>query len=352
MRLAFWARQARSWRPRMSANRQHGWQLATAVVMAYFASALAGLPEHFWAVMSVLIVMRPSAGGALDAGWERVCGTMAGVLCGLLGVYVEHIGANVLLTTLAIVAALAFASAATPALRSAAVAALIILSASQLPGHSALQTAVLRVSQIAIGVGVALAVALLSSTYDAPRRLHAGCASLLRAMALRLRQADGKVKTTDSEAEQAAASARHALGRLTMLARGADREAPLLRRAQALREPRHYSRIAGLMQRVFQDVAVLRRMLLAAPARQDGSPACEVAQAVALALDSVADCMAGTAQADLSALRRIAAGHESHLADAGASCRRAVLLAAPLHMLLEDLQRICFYLRKKPHEQS
>eukprot|EP01036_Dinobryon_divergens_P010090 gene10090-13509_t len=58
------------WRP--------GVQLAGAVALAWIVSVALHLPESFWAVMSVLIVMRPSAGSTLDAGWDRVRGTAAG----------------------------------------------------------------------------------------------------------------------------------------------------------------------------------------------------------------------------------------------------------------------------------
>jgi hypothetical protein len=54
------------WRP--------GVQLAAAVALAWAVASALRLPESFWAVMSVLIVMRPSAGSTLDAGWDRVRG--------------------------------------------------------------------------------------------------------------------------------------------------------------------------------------------------------------------------------------------------------------------------------------
>ena len=44
--------------PRAASGR-HGLQLGVAVVLSYLASAAAGLPEGFWAVMSTLIVVRP-----------------------------------------------------------------------------------------------------------------------------------------------------------------------------------------------------------------------------------------------------------------------------------------------------
>ncbi|HEY2256680.1 MAG TPA: FUSC family protein, partial [Variovorax sp.] len=148
-------------------KRHHGAQLAAAVLLAYLVSALLRLPEHLWAVMSTLIVMRPNTGGTWEAGLNRACGTMIGALGGLAGVWLEHHGVPALATLLAIVAGLSFASAANAALRSAPVAALIILGAGDLPGHSALQVAALRVGQILIGVTVAMGIALASSRHRA-----------------------------------------------------------------------------------------------------------------------------------------------------------------------------------------
>ncbi|MGQ3130133.1 FUSC family protein, partial [Variovorax sp.] len=163
-----------------------GAQLAAAVAIAWGVSRGIGLPESFWAVMSVLIVMRPSAGSTLEAGWDRVRGTFAGALAGLAGVWLAHHGVPMQADALAIVLLLAFVGAAVPGLRSAPVAALIILSAGSLPGHSALQVALLRMAQMGIGVGVALAMALVTAEYRAGARFDAGCAALLRGMAKRL----------------------------------------------------------------------------------------------------------------------------------------------------------------------
>jgi len=182
-------------------KRHHGLQLAGAVILAYATSRLVGLPEHFWAVMSAQIVMRPNSGGTLVAGWDRARATVVGVMSGLFGVWLQQIGVNVIASTLAIVAMLSFASAASPALRSAPIAALIILAAGDLPGHSALQAAVLRVVQIAIGIGVAMGVALVSSRYRAPARFSRGCAALLHRMARQLQMPGARARTSEADAE-------------------------------------------------------------------------------------------------------------------------------------------------------
>lgn len=346
MNLGIVARVASS-RPSLNReNRYHGFQLAAAVVIAYLASMAVGLPEHFWAVMSVLIVMRPSTGDTLGAGWDRVLGTVVGVFFGLLGVYFEHLGAGMLLTTLLIVATLAFASAAAPSLRSASVAALIILAAGALPHHSALQAASIRVIQILIGVGVAVAVALISSRYRAAERFDAACAALLQGTAARLRQSNPRDRTAAMDAARLRPNVRNALSLLGVLAGSADRESRLFRRAAPGFEAGHHRLIAESMSRIFQDVMVLNRALLFSQ-RQDHGLSYEVAQAVAAALDSVAGAIKGTGSSQLSGLHKF--DLETRDLDAERSLRPMVLLAMPLHLLVEDLRQIAYALEKSKH---
>jgi uncharacterized membrane protein YccC len=285
--------------------------------------------------MSALIVMRPNAGATFDAGWGRVRGTLAGALCGLLGVALQQLGAGTLVTTLAIVAALAFVTAAAPALRSAPIAALIILAAGQLAGHTALQAAVLRVVQIAIGVAVAMAVALASSRYRAADRLETGCASLLRRVSKQLQTPQVLAEPSEDEAESATAAVRGALDRLAMLATSADSESRLFRRGRPAIDARHYHRIVALTGRVVQDVATLKRML-----RQGVDIEHDVVQIVSAALASVADTVEGKGKPEIAALRRWIDDANVPAADAAPSDAAIVLLAAPLRLLVEDLERL------------
>ena len=315
------------WRP--------GVQLAAAVAIAWCAATALHLPESFWAVMSVLIVMRPSAGSTLDAGWDRVRGTAAGALVGMAGVWLQHHGAQPIATTLALVVLLAFASASVPGMRSAPVAALIILSAGGIPGHSPLQVALLRMVQIGVGVGVALAVSVIASEYRAGPRFDAGCAALLRGMARRLAalgSGGAAGLPAESEAERANAAARAALARLAVLAGSADLEARWWRRGAAVPAAQSCRSKARLAARIFQDAAMLERMLRRAPS---GDPAWQdAARAAAAALAAMADALEGQGTPDLAKLAQVARRHEAP----GTS--PALLLAAPACLLLEDLQRM------------
>jgi len=333
-------------------KRHHGLQLAAAVVIAYAVSALLQLPEHLWAVMTTLIVMRPNAGGTWDAGWDRARGTLFGAIAGLAGVYLEHHGAPPLAVLLLMVAGISFASAASPALRSAPVAALIILGAGALAGHSPFQVAALRVAQIALGVAVAMAVALTTSRYRAGDRLRQGCAKLLRRIAQRVEQAPAAAAAEPDEAaaERAAATLRGTADRLRALAASADRETRLFRRPDGAEGRRFHHRLAGLTGRIVQDATMLNRTLRAID-RPDDPLALQAAEAASAALASVADALAGTGPARFDALSQLTAGRlRSALGDA-ASRRSAVLLTAPLSLLQADLQRLGTLVGQLPDNQ-
>jgi len=308
-------------------RRHHGLQLAATVLLAFAVSAVLGLPEHLWAVMSALIVLRPNSGSTWEASWERTRATLVGALAGLLGVFLQHHGSPPHATLLAIVSGLAFVSAASPALRSAPVAALIILAAGDIAGHSAPQVAMLRVAQILIGVGVAMAVALASSRYRAADRFRAGCVTLLRQMARQLQQPPAA--QTEAQAEHAAAAVRGALVRLSVLATGADHETRWFRRGPGPAAASHHRRAATLLARIIQDAAMLKR-LIRANARALGAPATREATRLAgAALASAAVLVEthGTPAGDL-----VAAPASDAPVGAG--------LDALLRLLLDDVRQL------------
>jgi uncharacterized membrane protein YccC len=316
----------------------HGMQLGVAVLLGYGVAVVLGLPERFWVVITVLIVMRADADSALDAGWDRVRGTVVGALSGLLGVYLQHLGVNAILVTLAIVSLMAFASAAVPMLRSAAVAALIILGAGELAGYPVVHVAVLRVLQIGIGVGVSVALALATSRYSTRARLLAGCAALLRRLALQLQTRGLRAATTAAQADARSAAVRNALQGLATLAASADRKFPWSRGKGSPLHERHYRHMAALTSRVVQDAGVLNRVLNLMPASQQGQLAREAVDAASAALSTVAQAISATGQPSLGALRQLAKACE---AGAGATGPLSAMLAAPLRLLLDDLQQLC-----------
>jgi uncharacterized membrane protein YccC len=234
---------------------RHGVQLALAVFAAYAVSAWFGLPESLWAVMSALIVVRPNTGTTLIAGWTRLAGTVFGTLAGIAGVWLQHRGAGLPAVTLVVVAALAFASAVVPIFASAPIAALIVLSSTAIPGHSVLQVAALRSVEVGIGVATGVLVSLVLRGAGAAARFDAACAVLLCRFAALLGARDS-ASTIETET-------RTKLRELAVLAAGADTEVRWLRRE---RSADRHRKVAALLARLFQDVAVLGRLLPAEPA--------------------------------------------------------------------------------------
>jgi len=282
---------------------RHGAQLAVAVLAAYAIPASLGLPESLWAVMSALIVVRPNTGTTLSVGWTRLAGTVLGTLAGIAGVWLRHHGASLPVVTLAIVAGLAFASALVPLFTSAPIAALIVLSSTAIPGHSVLQVAGLRGIEVGIGVLTGVAVSLVLRGAGATARFEAACSALLRRF--------GTLLDPGDSASGVETEIRTKLRELAVLAAGADTEARWLRRTRVADRHR---KLAGLMARLFQDVAVLGRLLPAGvqePARV----------------------------AALAALEQ-AAGATGQRSDPDARMPGGVApaLAAPLQLLIDDLR--------------
>ncbi|MBS0519367.1 MAG: FUSC family protein [Proteobacteria bacterium] len=325
-------------RPDAEAGR-HGLQFAAATVAAYAAARAVGLPEHFWAVMTTLIVMRPNAASTFDAGFDRIGATVVGALLGVLGVASQRLGVNPLAATLIVVVALAYASALFAALRAAPIAALIVLSSSALPGESPLLVACLRLVQIVIGIVAALSVSFVFSNHRSVGRLNGGWARLIRAAAARLAAGAAGSDAGGIDIDSAADRTRLALDRLSLLARGADRIS-FFRYPRAL-DSHHYRRIAALVGRALQDAAVLNRALRAQAHLVESRSGQEAAAVAAAALASTADAIEGTAPANLAALRGLVAIHAGVGPAEGSEARDASLLAAPLLLLSEDLDRLC-----------
>jgi len=330
------------------ADARHGLQLAAAVALSYLVSAGFGLPEGFWAVMSALIVTRPDTGATLGAGWDRVRGTVLGTACGLLGVWLRDAGLGAPAATLAIVALLAFASAGAPLLRSAPITALIVLSSSGIAQHSALQVAGLRVAEIGIGVVVGLAISVALPGARAARRFDAACADVLQQIAAQLRQALGERPRSAAEKDAASASMRAALRQLVQLGDSAGREARFRfagwrghTAAAAVEQRPSPARVARLVMRSSQDAALLARLFESQAATPDEQLWSELREAANAALTSVAQALADKSRADLAALRRIDAGLAERRADTSRPADdTALLLAAPLRWLLDDLRAL------------
>ncbi len=312
---------------------RHGTRLAVAVVVAFTVSTLCRLPESFWAVMSALIVARPTAGSTLGAGWDRVRGTMSGTVIGLAGVWLHHVGAGSQMGTLAIIAVVAFLSAIVPAMRSAPISALIILNSGGIPGHSALDVAGLRAIEIAIGVVSGVAVSLAAFATHARERFVDASTDWLRESA-----AHAVDDLTCGPVAAAVRDARRERNRATLrklaeLAVGADREARWLARERPVDSKAiDHVGAARVMTRIASDVGSVVRAADCAPATLDADARRSLADAVDTALRATADALVGAdgGSSGFAALRRWASPADTS----------SGWVAASAHLLLQDLRHL------------
>ena len=260
--------------PRHRDASREGALLVLAVALAYFVSEALHLPESFWAVMSALIVARGGHGATLDAGWQRVRGVALGTAVGLGGAWLHRAGFARDATTIAAVGVLAFASARGPALRSAPISALIVLTSGGIGAHSALQVAGLRAFEIAIGVAAAVLVGVAAGAARDRARFVAAAAALLRELG-----AECIGAATDAADREP--SRRTALRGLAALAQRAAAEG----RWTAARDARAAAdwsvRTARLLARIAQDAALFGRLGAIDPQARAGAAQQLAAKALA-----------------------------------------------------------------------
>jgi len=316
---------------RHAAKWTHAAQLGAAVGLAWGASALLHLPEGFWAVMSALIVLRPTAGATLGAGWDRIRGTLAGTLLGLAGVALRHVhGLDNSATTLLIVGLLAAASALLPWLRSAPITALIVLGSSGMAQHSALQVAALRAVEMGIGVAVGLLLSFASLWQATARRFDLACAQVLRQIADQVRRDFAAPPQDAKEREGCIDSLRTELRALAVLAVGAQREARIaawLRRRPAQGEPVRMARIAT---RTLHDAGAFARHAALHREDEPHGDRAALAAGVAGALEAAAAQLEGGPPFDESA-RRI------HGRTIASSAHGATWVQPSMRLLMQDL---------------
>src|ERR1700722_3993033 len=143
----------------------------TVALVAFWLGHVSGLPLHgLWAVLTAVVVTQMSAGGSVRASLEYMVGTLAGAIyAGVLGVLLPHATPLALVGVLVLaVAPLAFAAAAHPSFRAAPFSAVLVLLIAGQLGESLLGSAAVRVSEVALGAGIAIVV----SVFVFPERAH------------------------------------------------------------------------------------------------------------------------------------------------------------------------------------
>jgi len=288
-----------------------GLQLACAVALSFGASGLLGLPQGFWAVMSALIVMRANPDATLEAGRDRVLGTVASALAGVAGIALFGDRGHAPGASLAIVSAMAFLAAARASLRSAPISALIVLAATGGAGVGPVHAALLRTAEIATGVVTSLAVAWLAHRLGSRAHPVVACAHLLRQLEQQVRlPADAATDEREVQARAVRATAR--------------RIGELVHGSRALRD----RQMLKLALRLSQDVGLLLRVRAThdeARAREDAA----LVEAAAAALLACARRLEGAEDArHREALHALAPGPG------------APWSADPVAMLRDDLQQL------------
>ncbi|HZZ62856.1 MAG TPA: FUSC family protein [Roseiarcus sp.] len=249
-RLAIWrlARgRARALRPqlRFCLRTTVAGLLALAVVDSF------NFPLHgLWAVLTAIVVTQTSVGGSLRATLEYMIGTLGGAIyAAALGVLVPHATAAGQAFVLALaIAPLALAAAINPSFRVAPFSAVLVLLIGGAIGESPIDSAVVRVIEVALGGAVAVAVSLLvfparaeGLALDAAGRILNQMAELLPKLLTgfartpdpaEIGKLQGRLGEAVTALEQVTAEARRE--RIVPLARGPD-PAPLSRMSRRLR---------------------------------------------------------------------------------------------------------------------
>ena len=128
-------------------------------------------PLHgLWTVLTAVVVTQASVGGSLRATIEYMTGTLGGTIySAALGVLIPHTTAAGQALVLAFaIAPLALAAAINPSFRVAPFSAVLVLLIGGELGVSPMASAVTRVSEVALGGVVAIAV----SMFVFPERAH------------------------------------------------------------------------------------------------------------------------------------------------------------------------------------
>ncbi|HME84606.1 MAG TPA: FUSC family protein [Roseiarcus sp.] len=155
-------------------------------LLALMVARSFNFPLHgLWAVLTAVVLTQVSVGGSLRATIEYVVGTLSGaVYAAAIGVLVPHTTAISQAVVLALaVAPLALASSIHPSFRVAPFSAVLVLLIGGELGESPIDSAVVRVLEVALGGAVAMAVSVLVFPERAHRLGLEAAAQNLRKMA-------------------------------------------------------------------------------------------------------------------------------------------------------------------------
>jgi len=145
---------------------RYGIKMGVACVMASAISYAIGSPYAIWAVVSAIVAMQLNVAESLRAGFLRLTGTVLGAAAGVLLLLVLPISPLVMMPTVFCIALICgYLSRYTTIWPATAIAAVVVLFAGsqqmQFGDGKAITFGLMRVAEIAIGVGSAFFVSLL-----------------------------------------------------------------------------------------------------------------------------------------------------------------------------------------------
>jgi uncharacterized membrane protein YccC len=225
-----------------------GLRMAVAGTASLALAQAAQLPEGTWAVLSALIVTRANRGATLRASAGRLAGTLAGAGLGALAVAGRRLGVPDLALLAATLLPLGILIAWRSDMRTAPIAAVIVLSAG-FAGGSPLGAAGLRVIEILLGALTAIAVSWALLPGRSAGQVESVAARLLGELhALALLAGDS---AASARRDALLARCRADLGIVGALAQSAGWEPGARERA---------ARLSKQMTRLHADVALLLRV--------------------------------------------------------------------------------------------
>jgi uncharacterized membrane protein YccC len=146
-------------------------RVTVAGLLAFAIAHSLPFPLHgLWAVLTAVVVTQVSVGASLRATIEYIVGTLGGaVYAAAIGLIIPHATATGQAVVLVLaVAPMALASAISPSFRVAPFSAVIVLLIGGELGENPIESAVIRVSEVALGGVVAMVVSVLVF----PERAH------------------------------------------------------------------------------------------------------------------------------------------------------------------------------------
>jgi uncharacterized membrane protein YccC len=178
-------RAAPTWLSRHSARLLLSARIVIAALATFAIAHLLGLKQSYWAVLTAVIVMQASVGGAIKAIADRLVGSLGGAVWGvIICLAIPHRDVASLALALVLgVGPLAVATAFNPAWRIAPVTAIILLLAPSGQAVGPVAAAFSRMMEVGIGSIVAVIVAMTLAPSRATANLAAAASAALTALA-------------------------------------------------------------------------------------------------------------------------------------------------------------------------